>query len=396
MSKRSLPARTAVAAATTTRRAVLMASIALFLPVAGCNLDIATPVDRAVNEIDQAIAQIERDSTRWQAVLQQLAEQFPKDIQGTVRNEVTQLAQRSVAAVGIEFRCNADFLADRAIQGLRRVRAMLLKQTPEPVRPSVCHMIPSVVDLNEAADSRAKIEIAGYDMDRRDAAGKPLRVVLFSDQTGESMEMPEERIGRATHYVVNLNVRGDDFDQLLRQRKVSKIRLLWGDALQGQNEVLVIPRGPQQKTITPVGLGKVTFVPRRTDGDADFDTDDDEHMTFRVSAETRLQGDDIQVRAFMHAREPRPDHTTVEGWSRWETAWTAPAGWRIVSVTPLGSSTRAGRITDHSIRKELLPEGEIVNRFEIYGDRDGDEAGSYTRVEAHFNAVTVRLEEVNP
>ena len=384
------------AASHATRLVAAVLAAALILPTAGCGLDaFRDPVDRAVKAIDQAIDDIRNDNTRWQAALREVADRLPKEVQGTVRNEVTQLVQRSIATAGVEFRCNADFLASRAIQGLQRVRAMLKKQPTEPVHPWVCHMIPSVIDLNEPADGRAKVEIAGYDMDRKDHNQKPLRAVLFSDQTGQSTEMKEERIGRASHYVVNLNVRGEDFEQQLRQLKISKIRLFWGDALQGSNEVLVIPGRAQVKTET-APLGEIDHTPKHTGGDEDFDVDGDEPMSFTVRGESKATENQILVRAYMRAREDRPDFTTVESESDWQIAYHAPAGWRIVSASPVGESKRSGSITDHDVRVESLPQGEVVMRFEVSGDRSGDEAGSHTRVKVSFNPVAVKLEEITP
>jgi hypothetical protein len=43
-----------------------------------------------------------------------------------------------------------------------------------------------------------------------------------------------------------------------------------------------------------------------------------------------------------------------------------------------------------------FPQGEVVERFEIYADTDDDEAGSYTKVHAYFNEAAVQLEEIVP
>lgn len=379
--------------------AVVVAALGLMLLSAGCGLGSAVDraVDQAVNQIDRGIDTIRNDSTKWQSTLKEVSEKLPEDVQTTIRTEMNQLVARSIAKTGVEFRCDTDFLAARAVQGLQRIRALLTNKPVETIKPTVCHAVPEVLNINEPAPTRSSILLAGYDMDRQDKNGKLLRVVLFSDQTGEQVELGEDRVARTTHYVVNLNVDGADFEKLLRDRKISKIRVSWDDPAQTSNlsEILVIPRKAKTRTIT-AALGEMTHNPTHIGGDGDFDTDDDEHMSFRVIGQSEKTDTQIRVRAFMRAREERSDWTTVDSWSDWQIAYQAPAGWAIKSVTPLGQSERAGNITDHRVRSESLSQGEVVNRFDVFGDREGDEAGSHTRVKVYFNPVEVALEEVLP
>ncbi len=98
----------------------------------------------------------------------------------------------------------------------------------------------------------------------------------------------------------------------------------------------------------------------------------------------------------MMAAESQSDWTRVDGWSDWQTAYTAPLGWKIKSASPLGASQKSGSIGTHGVRYKNLSQGEVVNRFDIYGDTDGQEAGSYTRVIACFTPLTIQLVEVIP
>jgi hypothetical protein len=354
---------------------------------------ITNSIDQAVNVIDRGIDNINHDSTRWQSTLREVSDQLPKDIQSTIRNEMSQLVERSIAKTGVEFRCDVDFLAQRAKQGLERIKAMLLNKQPVPVSPSFCHVSPGTLNINAPPQSRSTIELAGYDMDQNDQKGHALKVFLFSDRTGESIPFTEDRIGRTTHYLLTLNVTGADLETLIRNKQISKLKVSWNDTAAGLPEVLVIQRVAQRKTVT-VPLGEITHIPSHAGGDADFNTSGSDPLDYSVTGESRVDGNRILVRIHMRGRERKPDNTTVDSWTDWQAAYNAPLGWKIVSCTPVGASNRSGSITDHGVLTLKLPQGEVVNRFDIFGDRENTEAGSYTRVIVYFNPVTVVLEEL--
>lgn len=365
------------------------------LSFSGCGLGgVKNSIDNAVGVIDEGITTIDQNSTKWQGTLQEISDKLPKDIQSTIRNEMDQLVARSIARGGVEFRCNADFLAQRAILGLKRIKAMLLKQQPEPIKPSFCQVSPEALVLNAPKDSRQTILIAGYDMDQADKSGQPLRAVLFSDKNGAKVNLDEGRIGRTTHYSITLNVARADFEKLLRDKKISKIKISWGDNSSGLPEVLVVPREAQTTTKPNVVLGPVTFAPPRTGGDADFNSKSDHPMKYTVKGESRIEGSKIMVRVYMMGAETQADWTKAEGWSTWQTAYTAPPGWKIKNVRPLGVSEANGSTASHSKITAHLSQGEAVTKFDILGDRDGIDVGIYTSVTAFFTPVTIELEEV--
>jgi hypothetical protein len=283
-----------------------------------------------------------------------------------------QLVARSIARGGVEFRCNTDFLGQRATLGLKRIKALLLKQQPEPIKPSFCQVSPEALILNAPNSSRQTILIAGYDMDQVDNSGQPLRVLLFSDKNGAKVNLDEGRIGRTTHYLIALNVAGADFEKLLRDKKISKIKISWGDSSAGLPEVLVVPREAQTMTKPNVVFGPVTYTPPKTGGDADFNSKPDHPMEYKVKGESKIDGSKIMVHVYMMGAESQSDWTKVEGWGPETT----------------GSTASHSKILAH------LSQGEAVNKFEIFGDTEGNDAGIYTRVTAYFTPVTIELEEV--
>ena len=376
------------------RITAIVTVLAAVLTLTSCAM--TTAVDRAVSEIDRGIDVISNDSTKWQSTLKQVSEKLPADLQATIRNEMSSLVQRSIATVGQEFKCSADFLAKRAVQGLDRIKIMLIGGFPDPTEPSFCLVDPGKLDVNVPPDSRTTILVSGYDLDAKDIEGHLLRLSLFSDKTGNEVDLPEGRIGRTTHYAMLLNVAGADFEKQLREKDISKIRIKWKGNISALPEVVVIPREPKKQVVT-VPLGELTLTPVHVRGDRDFDTDDDEPMSFHVIGESQSNGSEISVKAFMRACEDRPDWTTAESSDdKWQTAYTAPPNWRITAVHPIGKSEKWGLIADHAVHSESLPQGEVVTRFDVYGDRKGDDAGTHTRVKVFFNSATVHLEEIIP
>lgn len=355
-----------------------------------------TAVEELEADIDRAISTISNDNTRWRSTLQQLAADVPAEVQSTVRVELQQLADRSVATAGTEIRCNVDFLAHRTIQGLGRIKALLHGGEPSPLPPEVCQASPAILDMNLDRSRRVDVSISGYDMDHTDAEGNRLRFVYVSDaQGGRTLPFPEARTGRTHHYLITLDASGTDFDRFVYSNQVNKIRAEWGGGVEPP-EILVTRWEPQVRRDTAVPLGSFDFMPPHTRGDRDFDTDDDDPTAVRLAAETKLEGRRVLVRVYMRAHERRPDHTTVRGWSPWKVAYEAPAGWRIRSVGRLGRASTSFTATTHSKSTLRLPQGEIADRFEAWVDRRGDDAGVFTRTTVYLRPVEVVLEQERP
>jgi hypothetical protein len=354
---------------------------------------VTSTADRAVAVIDRGIEDIRTESASWQTVLGRVAQELPQDISEVIRTDAQNLASRSVAVAGVEFRCNVDFLANRAVASLQRLKAKLQGRAMPPMAPGFCQVVPDSIDLKASLDRQSKVTLHGYDLDNLDNKGERLKFVLVP-ASGDPIEIPEERIGRTTHYQVTLNL-GEMARQLHTTRAV-KIVSSWSGDTNGLPQVLVIPwepsRRPERKNIE-----RTTFMPPKIGrGDADFDTHDDEHMSVDVRGEFDIQADTIKCRVYMHAKEERSDWTEVGGWTEWATAYGAPRGWRIVDVRPRTNSTHTANITNIGLQVYQRPAGEVVSQFNVLGDRRGDEAGTWTQVEVHWRTVEVTLEQVAP
>ncbi len=400
-------------------RMIRLGFLAVCVLILGCDkIDEAQrQVDEAVRIVDRGIEQIHEDSTRWQAVLQDVAKNLPQEIQSIIRIEVNDLAQRSIATVGVEFRCNVDFLSGRAIVRLQRIKTLLLNSTPPVIGPGFCQVTPASINLNLDPERRAEIAIDGYDLDALDVKSRPMRVILESSDGVTRIDFPESRLGRTTHYHMVLNVHGPDFESLLEANQVAKIRLNWSDRVDGYPEILIVQAVAPTKTKV-VPIGSMTHTPRRTGGDNDFDTSPGEPTDVKVAGETRLNNGVIEARVYMFAREREPDHTRVESWSNeiktgtterrvgpmrlqvptygegpWDVAYRPPGGWKVRSATPLGKTEGIATVTDHKIVSISKPAGEVVRLFEAWVDRNDGEAGSYTKTKVYFNDITVEIEK---
>lgn len=367
--------------------------IGMLVVVTGCIPK--DPVARAVDVFDRAERDLADEPEKWRLIIGQVAKDLPDEVQSTLRNEVDDLVRRSIAETGVEFKCASDFYANRAIQGLQRLEAVLKKEPVPTIEPSLCKVIKPSLDLNLSLDDRKTIEVYGYDMDHADQNGQLVRVSLVSEETGNSYPLPERYIGRTTHYQFVLNVGDSEVVRLIAQNKINKIRFLW-ESMNFPYEVLVIQKQRQTNTV-PVSMGSLSHMPVQTGQDADFEVEDDKPLRFRVRAESRWIGNAIQVRVYMYGRETNGG-TEVDSWSEWKNAYTVENGWVIVSYAPKAASEVSGQhgVKDKEKWTETLPAGELVQRFEIYGDRKGDEAGTYTRVEAFFNVIQVTIMKVDP
>jgi hypothetical protein len=395
-----------------------MTSIAASCPFTG-------GVDRAVEAIDRAITQLHADSTRWQAVLNDLAGQLRGTIDHTIEVDLVDFVARSSAIVGQQFTCRTDVLSQRVERYLIRLKAALLhRHAPPPTYPPTFCAVTDTIDLSAPATDRKVVTANGADFDSKDDAGRPVAFVFFSDTTQHLFPFDEGRVGRNTHYNLTLDVSGDEVTQFITTNKITKILFMWNGANKDMPQVLVLRQIAQVRQEGPIALGPVDFNPRHINGDAGFDINNDNPMETEVAGKLFIDPDKqhVMLNVYMHGRERQPDHTEVEGWKsevqtgtrvieiplltqrlrvtvpvfgegHGQVAYTAPDGWRIKSVRPLGETRATANITSHDMRGFDQAAGEVVKRFEITGSSGGGEAGTTTGVRTIFNDITVVIEQ---
>lgn len=329
--------------------------------------------------LNDAIDQISHESSSWQATLQELANKLTDETQSTIRNEVQNLANRTIAAAGAELRCNVDFLSARVVQGLQRIKANLLGQAPPPRVPAFCSVIPTAVDMNLTPNRRTKIDIVGYDFDNQ-----PLKLFLLSGT--QKIDMTSA-LNRLTHYhmVINLGSNG-----ILLNAASNRLVLEYNNQ-EFSSIPITQPQIPdcieEEITFDP---SEITFTPRHTRGDKEYDGNGP-----RVTASARIsvEGNEIKARISMKAEETKSDWTTAESTDTY-TIYVAPSNRKIVSITSDTFTDQTYIDSNHTADVFEQGSGELIKRFRFMGDTDGDDAGTRTNVKVTFNRVRIKLKQV--
>ena len=122
------------------RLAALLAGLTLAASLTGCGLkqEIVNTRDTGLDTLNTAIQQLEQQSSMWREVLEKTKTDLIAAGQSTLANEVSNIAARALSDAGIEARCYTDFLGDRTLTMLRRLRAKitgLLQPDPQCRRP---------------------------------------------------------------------------------------------------------------------------------------------------------------------------------------------------------------------------------------------------------------------
>lgn len=334
-----------------------------------------------VAALNNAIDALETNSASWQSVLQQTTSQLTKDAQSTVRNEISDLLNRSVAATGTELRCNTDFIGTRVRQALVRIRARLLHETVPPAEPALCHVVPPAVDMALDPARRNKLEFFGYDFDTT-----PIKVNLV-DQT-RTVDVSGS-LDRPTHYHMTLNLGANG----VPLSSASNRMVLEWQSKQISSIAVIQPATPvcREKTETYTRSTYLSYTPPHTNGDTEYSGNGPEVW---ANARWLNDGSRVSMRLWMKAKETKSDWTTAEG-VRTEPYYTAPSGWRIESVTGGDVVSSAHYVdTDHNDDRQGGGPSGPIKEFVFRGDRDGKDAGSYTGVDVSFNPLTVKLVEV--
>lgn len=364
----------------------IVASSVLLFFVIGCGLkrtiqDTAQDLtNNTVAMIDDAIDEITHESESWQATLQELSDKLTDEAQSTVRNEVQNLANRTIAAAGSELRCNVDFLGARVVQALQRIKAQLLNKAIPERNPAICQVVPSSIDMNLTPNRRNKVDISGYDFD-----SQPLKLYLINN-ANEKTDVTHA-INRVSHYhlVLNLGSNGallnEGSSRLVLEYKNNEISSI------AVTQPVIPDCKEEEKSFAP---DVITFVPPHTRGDREYDGNGP-NINARVNI--YVDNNTIKARVYMKARETRSDWSTAEG-SAIFNIYTAPSNRRIISIVSDKETSTSYTDSGHSEDFFEKGSGELIKRFAFTGDTDGDEAGTRTKVKFTFNRVVIKLKEI--
>mgnify|MGYP001055918708 CR=1 FL=1 len=332
--------------------------------------------------LNGGIATIEDESESWQSVLENMQDQLTEDVQSTVRNEVMNLMQTGIAMTGAELRCNADFLKNRAIKGLKAIRDRFLGNEVPIVEPIICQVIPTVINLNENPEDRNLIEFWGYDMEERS-----LITAFLENNEGTRYDISiYVQVQTDYHFTINLANYNAVF-----LNTFSFVSILFED-----KEISAIPIQPIEVFVPDIQdvSGQpleISYMPPHTNGDREFDG---HGPNVTVVANIGYDAVGVYLRVYMKAIETKSDWTTAEGTSPKNYFYTPPFGYHIKQVN--GQKDWVVMYTDNDHSDDIHTTS--LGQFIIVGDTGGDDAGVDTQVTIRPNAafdVPIVIEENN-
>lgn len=374
----------------TTRRdmrwlALALAAVGQVLSGSSCDClglkdALKDPTTQAVNVLDDAIDALQSASADWQKVLQDAQKKLTEDAQSTIRNELANLASRSIAQGGVELRCDADFIRARIRQALLGIRARLLGQAAPKPEPALCQVVPLGVDRTLVPDRLKQVEFYGYDFD----TDQTLRVWL--ERGGQPRLDVSGKLDRPTHYAMTLKfgATGVQLDE-----HSERFALEWEGRTISTIAVIQPATPVCESQVANVDGLKVTFRPPRAGrGDADFAG----HGPAVTTLVTLFPAADaLRARVYMKARETRSDWTEASGSQDFEL-YRPPTGWVIERLPGATQASHSYVDSNHNLDSFDLG-GGLVKRLEYVGDTDGDEAGTRAQVTVVFNRVPVELRQ---
>ncbi|GLI01040.1 hypothetical protein [Phytohabitans aurantiacus] len=370
----------------------LLAAMTTLLGGCGARVDVGAETRRL---LDDAITKLTNQSGDWRQVMETTVQKLPKDAQSLVRTELNDLLSRSISAAGSEIRCVIDFVGQRALHGLIRLRAQLLGQEAPLIRPTFCSGTPDnipMADFNANPSRFPSIQVHGYDLDTQ-----PEMQVLLTDNDGTVSDVTRSpsgtsRLSHQGHYkiVISLGANGVRLSATSQQ-----ISIVWNGGERKWEIPVSQPNNPPCR-IRDVFLDSIGIKEVR----ASLDTGDPEFGVNRplVSAGANLtnRGSHVDAEVWIQATEANNGDTAGSGRSIF-TIHSAPTGWRVHRiVTPSSDTIDTYRDTTWEVDERLRPGNGPVSLFQLWGDTHGwdvePERQDGTRVVAHFRRV--HLEEI--
>jgi PKD repeat protein len=228
----------------------------------GLDPETNATVNQLINTLEEAPEQWENTMTEIIQVLESSSSAVASNIAGEVSDLMVDArinTQQVTASVGIEFRCNVDFLSARAGDSVEQfigrtligqLRSIIAgEKTSEQIIeiPWVCQIIPDQIDLEEVSGGfvfqDAVIKISGYNYSQNnmptativDESGQPLVTVLLYPFL-------------TSPYQIQLNLQGINFTTIPER---SRLVFSWPEADVNYALSLVFPSEEPQPTEIP-------------------------------------------------------------------------------------------------------------------------------------------------
>jgi len=334
--------------------------------------------DEAVRALDDAIRTLDNTSEDWQKVLQETRAKLTEDAQTTIRNEISDVLTRGVGATGADFRCSADFVRGRVRQELVRLKSELIGGTVESREPTLCNIVPSVIDVSRIPDSLKALELYGYNFDV-----SPIEVIV---ELGDRTVDVTSKLDRPTRYLLTLNL-GPNGVQL--PPEANRITLKWNATTLSTITIIQPPPVVCRKEVRSFQPTPYTHIPQHILGDREFNRHGPD---VEASATIMNRQMYIEAEVYMIARETSADWTTAQG-KAVVRLYSVEPGWRIADVSGKLDDKIGYRDSNYDPDVFDRGSGGPVKRFSAVGDSAGVDAGTQTRVQVEWNPLMMILEE---
>ena len=355
--------------------------VVMLLLGAGCSKllrEIKLTREQMVFALDDAVTTIQNAPSTWQTTLSDLEEEFADDIQTNMAERISVLKNEVAGQVTTGIICLMDAAANRAVFGLRRLKAELLgDELPLPV-PYLCSTSHYTIDLHTDPTVRRKIVFYGYDFVQREKVS-----AYFSKNDGT-----EAYMDFAIHFLDNYQFTLDLApynDNYLKIYDYISIRF---EGVEISNIVIQkdnIPPPTRTETISPGIFG---FIPPHRSGDNFIGESGSSVSLWTNVGQSHRQ---VYLTLYMSAFEQGGDRTFAYGWSDKHIFYTAPDGWHIKRVEGPNAFSILQNWKGHNNEANLQLE---LGLWTLYGYNDGSRVGQDTRVSVNFNTpFTIIIEK---
>lgn len=253
----------------------------------------------AIDKADKSAEERIKQAAKEAQVTIDKASKEAKDLTDQVAREANLLMGRGIAQTGTEIRCNADFIGKRMNQRLKELKEKLLfKKGDVTLNPAFCQVVPDVLDLRVAPNSRpANIQFFGYDFfDDQLQSNKntPLIKVSLRNKSGGQSEDMSHLMALTTHYLLTFKIAELRVESLC-DLSVSKDRQIVIETLNGTQlgELNVVCPLPPTPTPTPVPTKIPTATP------TPIPPPDLYIVDWQISNRGPYQNDQVSVRALI-------------------------------------------------------------------------------------------------
>ncbi|MBL8879071.1 MAG: hypothetical protein JNG88_08120 [Phycisphaerales bacterium] len=374
-----------------------------FACVAGCELfGPRGTVDSATQTLRDLADTVNLESEAWREQVAAATDKLTREGRQALAHDLDNVVQRGIAAAGAEFRCNVDFLRDRVHDEIEGLIAGLLGMTPPPNPPTVCKVVPEIVDLSQPPTQMTRVSLFGYDFRQRET-NQPNLKLRGLKRSGQFVAL-NDWLALSNHYQGAISITQEN-GRKLRDLGIRELQVMYGDQVLSQ--ISVNPYIPTVSSATGSAKTLTHFPPRSNpNADEEYWTGQQlgHYSVVRVNLKTegRLRNNKVEARVWMQAWEwdrdrnvRSGDKTAAEGWSEWIELYTPPAGHRIRHVESDLEDNPAWFECEKT-PVELNRAGSLVLRYRVIGDGDGADIKRNTCVDVKFNPVRVEIETVDP